>query len=204
MRRYSEMEGEQVVRTARAAIELFLRSPNVGRRIIVESLKGYGSPNGVFVTISHYPTRSMRGRAGIYGTGKRMGELVVDAATGAAFMDPRAVPVSLAEVGHMTVEVDILSDFEEIRSSGRGKMIKVRLGRDGLCIRYGVKSAILLPSFPKEHGLGKAGFFEEACRQIGIQKDLWMQPRVRLFRFETQRFAEEEPDGRVRETKGGK
>jgi uncharacterized protein (TIGR00296 family) len=201
VRRYSEIEGEQIVRAARAAIELFLRSPNLNRQMLVESLKGFGSPNGVFVTIYHYPTMGIRGRMGIHGTGKHMGELVVDAAIGAAFMDPHVVPVSLSESPHMTVEVEIIDDFEDIKSSGKGKLMKMKMGRDGLCISYGVKSALLMPSFPGEHKLNKVGFFEAACRTIGIQKDLWMQAKIKVSRFETQIFAEEEPDGRVREVR---
>jgi uncharacterized protein (TIGR00296 family) len=196
------MDGEQMVRAARAAIELQLRSPRLTTGMLIESLAGISSPNGVFVTIFHYPTRAIRGRMGIYGTGKTMGELVVEAALGAAFMDPHVIPVSLSESSHMTVEVEILSAFEDIRSSGKGKMIKVKMGRDGLGIRYGIKRAVLLPSYPSEHNLDKKGFFEAACREIGIQKDLWKQPKVRLSRFETQAFAEDEPDGTVSEIRG--
>jgi len=204
MRSYSDIEGEQMVRIARAAIELSLRSPNLNKHILFESLSTLGSPNGVFVTIYHYPTLEIRGRAGVHGTGKRMGEQVVDAAIGAAFMNPNAVPVSMGEAVHTVIKVDVLSDFEEIRSSGRGKLIKVKKGRDGLYLRYGFNSAVLLPSFPEEHKLDKVGFFEAACRSVGIQKDLWMQPKIRISRFETQAFVEEEPDGRVRKSNGPK
>lgn len=200
-RQYSDIEGEEIVRVARAAIELFLRSPNLNRNMLVDSLKGFGTPNGVFVTIYHYPTMSVRGRMGIYGTGKHMGELIVDAAIGAAFMDPHVVPVSLSENVHIVVEVEVLSDFEEIRSTGKGKLIKIKMGRDGLHVKYGVKSALLLPSFPKEKKLDKVSFFEASCKAIGIGKDMWTQPKVKVFRFETQAFAEEEPDGRVRPVK---
>ncbi|MDE1865192.1 MAG: TIGR00296 family protein [Candidatus Micrarchaeota archaeon] len=201
MRQYSETEGEQIVRGARAAIELFLRSPNLDRNMLVESLKGLGSPNGVFVTVLHYPTRELRGRMGIHGARKHIGELVVDAAIAAGFEDPKFVPVSLNESSHMTVEVDILSDFELIKSSGKGKLIKVKMGRDGIYIKYGFKSAVLLPSFPEENNLDKTGFFEAACKAVGIQKDLWMQPNIKLYRFRAQGFAETEPDGRVIEIK---
>jgi uncharacterized protein (TIGR00296 family) len=201
MRTYSEIEGEQVVRAARATIELIIRSPNLNKKMLIDSLNGYGSPNGVFVTILHYPTRELRGRMGLEGTGKHMGEQVVEAAIGAAFMDPHVVPVSLSESGHIIVEVDLLSDFHRIKSSGKGKLIHVKLGRDGLFIKYGVKTAVLLPSFPHEHKLNKTQFFEAACRSIGIQKDLWTQPKIEIYRFETQTFAELEPDGKIREVK---
>ena len=201
MRQYSEIEGEQIVRAARAAIELFLRSPKLDRRLLMESLRDLGTVNGVFVTVLHYPTRTLRGRMGIYGTNGHIGVQVVMAAVAAAFEDQKFVPVSLRENEHIIVEVDILSEFEEIRSSGKGKLIKVKLGRDGLYIKYGFKSAVLLPSFPEENRLDKTGFFEAACRAVGIQKDLWMQPRVKLSRFQTQCFGEVEPDGRVKEIK---
>ena len=201
MQQYSEGEGEQIVRAARAAIELFLRSPSLDKNMLVNSLKGLGKPNGVFVTILHYPTREIRGRMGIYGTGKHMGELVVDAALAAAFEDPKFVPISLKESDHITVEVDIISDFEEIKSSGKGKLIKVKMGRDGLYVKYGFKNSLLLPSFPIESKLDKTGFFEALCQKVGISKDHWMQPNVKVFRFETKSFAEEEPDGKIVEVK---
>ncbi len=193
------MEGERIVRAARAAIELFLRSPKLDRSMLVKSLGSMESPHGVFVTIMHYPTRTLRGRMGIYGEKKRTGELVVDASIAAAFEDQKYLHVSLNECGHMVVEVDLMSNFEEIKSSGKGKLIKTKLGRDGLYIKYGFKSAVLLPSFAEENKLNKVQLFEAACRAVGIQKDLWMQPNVKISRFQTQRFAEMEPDGKVRE-----
>jgi uncharacterized protein (TIGR00296 family) len=132
----------------------------------------------------HYPTRELRGRMGIHAAKKHIGEQVVDAAIAAAFEDPKFVPVTLRESGHITVEVDVLSEFEQIKSSGKGKLIKVKMGRDGLYIKYGFKSALLLPSFPQENKMDKTAFFEAACKAVGIQKDLWMQPSVRMFRFE--------------------
>jgi len=199
VRQYSELEGEQIVRAARAAIELFLRSPKLDRTMLMKSLGTMGNPHGVYVTIMHYPTRTLRGRMGIHGSERHMGELVVDAAIAAAFEDPKYVHVSLNECNHMVVEVDIISEFEQIKSSGKGKLIKVKLGRDGLYIKYGFKSAVLLPSFAEENKLNKVQLFEAACKAVGIQKDLWMQPNVKISRFQTQRFAEMEPDGKVRE-----
>ena len=198
MRAYSEIEGEQIVRLARAAIELSIRSPHIDMDMLTSPLSRYGASDGAFVTLYHYPAGGIRNRVGVQKAGARIADLVVNAALGVAFKDPKAVPVSIGEFGHLVVTVDIISDMEEIKAEGRARLMKMKIGRDGIYIKYGIKSVLLLPSFPEENRLSKESFFQAACRMIGLDGDFWMQPKVKVCRFETQAFAEEEPDGRVR------
>ena len=68
----------------------------------------------MFVTLEHYPTKALRGCIGFPRAVAPIGEAVIDAATAAAFEDPRFVPVSHKELDRLLVEVSVLTSPEEI------------------------------------------------------------------------------------------
>jgi len=60
---------------------------------------------------------------------------------------------------------------------------------------------LLLPTVAVEQKWGKKRFLEETCRKAGLHENYWAQQNVRLYKFETQVFTEESPDGNVIEEK---
>ena len=64
MTKYSLDEGRRLVSAARSSIELFLKDPRFEPEMIKSTLKEFSKPDGVFVTLRHYPNEVVRGHAG--------------------------------------------------------------------------------------------------------------------------------------------
>lgn len=125
---------------------------------------------------------------------------VVDSAASAAISDTRFRPVSPGELDRIAVEVTVLSEPEEIRAAEPSqRVLHVRVGRDGLIVRSGRGSGLLLPQVPVEYGWGPREFLERTCEKAGLGPDSWMDPAVTVERFEGRAFAEDGPGGPVSE-----
>jgi hypothetical protein len=196
---YTLQEGTELVTAARSAIELYLTNPNFNKRMIMESIKKFTDKKGVFVTLEHYPTRTLRGCIGFPMPVASVCDELVEAALAAAFEDPRFVSVSKPELEHLVAEVSILSEQKELMGAAAAREKEVVIGKDGLVVRYGVHSGLLLPIVAVEQGWDAKQFLEEACLKAGLPKGYWSQPNVKIYKFETQVFREESPNGRVTE-----
>ncbi|MDE1871519.1 MAG: TIGR00296 family protein [Candidatus Micrarchaeota archaeon] len=194
-------EGERLVKAARYAIELFIINPNFEKEVVSSTLEEFGRPYGVFVTLEHYPTRSLRGCIGFPRAIAPLGESLVDAAIAAAFEDPRFVSVSKKELDDLLVEVSVLSSPVLITGGERKRLDSVKVGRDGLMVEYGMQSGLLLPIVAVEQGWDRKRFLEETCVKAGMHRNYWSQPKLKLYKFETQLFREEKPGGKVLEVK---
>ncbi len=201
MKKLTLKEGEDLVRAARNAIELELKNPYFKKNVVYESVKHFGEPSGVFVTIYHYPTSTLRGCIGFPRPVKSLGQAVVDASIAASFEDPRFVPVSHNEFAELIVEVSVLSEMEQIQGSPEERLKAVKVGRDGLLIEYGMYSGLLLPEVAVEENWDAEQFLEGVCEKAGIPEGYWKQRNVRLYKFTAQVFKESEPNGRVYEVK---
>ncbi len=188
-----------MVKAARNAIELYLRNPHFSKNLVKSSIEHRNEYYGVFVTLEHYPTRTLRGCIGFPRAIEPIKSSLVEAALSAAFDDPRFVPVSVHELDSLVVEVSILSEPKETRKDLKSRLKEVEVGRDGLLVEYGFYSGLLLPIVPVEEKWGKEQFLEETCIKAGLPADYWKRPDVKLYKFETQIFREEEPGGNVRE-----
>jgi uncharacterized protein (TIGR00296 family) len=197
MKIYSLEEGSQLVRAARSSIELFLMSPNFDKDMVKSTLHQFEKSHGLFVTLEHYPTRELRGCIGFPYATAPLQELLVDAAIGAAFEDPKFISISKKELDHMLVEVSILSKPVLLEGGESRRLKGIKIPGDGIMVEYGHYRGVLLPMVAVEKKLTKRGFLEEACRKAGIHANYWSQPNVKLYRFEAQTFREEEPNGRV-------
>ncbi len=194
---YSLAQGEKLVKAARLAIEMRIASPHFSRYMLSDYTKGFNEKYGIFVTLEHYPTRTLRGCIGfLYGTSE-IGKLVVDAAVAAAFEDPRFVPISAKEIGELTVEVSILSGQEALGKSAQSRKRNLKIGTHGLIIEYGHYRGLLLPNVATEQHFTKEKFLECVCEKAGIPRTYWMQPNVSLYSFESQIFREEAPNGKI-------
>ncbi len=197
---YSIHDGEILVRAARNSIELFLKSPRFENTMIERHIERFTEHRGVFVTIEHYPTMSLRGCIGFPRPMAPLKELVIEAAIAAATEDPRFVPLSHHELGESVIEVSILHQPELIsETTAKGRLNTVRVGRDGLIIHYGFKSGLLLPVVPMDEKWNAEQFLRGVCAKAGLNEDAWKNPDISLYKFTAQVFKESEPEGRVEE-----
>ena len=201
---YSLEDGRTLVRAARSAIELHIRSPRFDREIVERHISRFGAPSGVFVTIEHYPTMTLRGCIGFPNPTGPLNKRLVEAAIAASSEDARFAPVSHRELEEIVIEVSILTNPEAIKQrTEKGRLREIRIGRDGLIIRYGFKSGILLPDVPAKEGWSKEEFLQNVCMKAGLRADAWKRPEIELCRFTAQVFREMEPSGRIEDLKIG-
>jgi uncharacterized protein (TIGR00296 family) len=197
---YSVDDGSMLVKAARNTIELYLKSPKFSRYMIEKYLKGFESSSGVFVTLEHHPTMTLRGCIGFPNPVGPLKKLLIEAAIGAAFEDPRFAPLSEQELGETVVEVSVLTKPELIdQSSASGRMKEIKVGRDGLMIKYGYKTGLLLPIVAVQELWNKEEFLKNLCLKAGLAEDAWKRPEIDLYKFSTQVFKEKEPAGAVEE-----
>lgn len=194
---YNLGHGEQLVKAARNCVELFIMNPRFNKALIIETLEGFEKRHGVFVTLEHYPTSEPRGSMGFARPVAPLSESLVDATIAAAFEDPAHVPVSKPELEHMIVRVNVLSTPVQVKGGEGARLKAIKVPRDGLMIEYGLRSGTILPIVAYEKKWDKKRLLEETSKRAGLHSDYWMQPNVKLFRFESQVFAEESPYGRI-------
>ncbi|MFH1835475.1 MAG: TIGR00296 family protein [Methanobacteriota archaeon] len=193
-------EGARILAFAREVIELDLKGlraddPEGLDDLLLEN-------RGVFVTLDSYPSGSLRGCIGYPEPVMALGKAVRDSALSAALKDPRFPSVKADEMESITVEVSVLTEPQKVRVEKPLEYpSKIKVGRDGLIIRKGWQSGLLLPQVPVEHGWDEKEFLSHTCGKAGLPPDEWLAEGVQIFSFQAQVFSEKEPHGEVEEKK---
>ncbi len=188
-----------LVRLAREAIENYLRTSTRMKtpKIEDEELK---ENRGVFCTLKRYPDHSLRGCIGFPYPIRPLVDAVIDASISAAVEDPRFPPLMLNELTKIVIELSILTVPEKIYITTESDADKlIRIGKDGLIVKWGPFSGLLLPQVAVEEGWNSREFLSHTCWKAGLPLDMWLREDVEVYRFQAQIFQEEEPEGRVLE-----
>ncbi len=196
---YSLEDGAILVRAARNAIELSIRSPRFDLNSIRRAMSGFTQDYDLTVSLYYYPTNESRGSFGVLMHGRQVGKVLVDHALSAAFNDARHVPVSDRDIDDIVVEVCITSKPVLLKSISRRRAIKA--GREGVILRYGTHMSVVTPEEARSKGWNAEQMLEHACAVAGISKHHWKQPNVRLYKFEVQMFKETSPNGEIVEVR---
>jgi uncharacterized protein len=197
---YSLEEGKELVYHARHVVESVTTSPRFNKKVLQEHLYKFTQRHGLFVTIEFYPTKALRGCIGFPQPIGPVSQLLVDAAFAAATEDPRFVPVSKNELEHLIFEVSILTEPQEIKAKSPSAIPKqIKIGRDGLIVRYGYRSGLLLPIVAVEEKWDEEQFLDNVCIKAGLPEHTWKSHDVPISKFSTQVFREKEPKGEVEE-----
>lgn len=194
-------EGTFLVRLARQAIVTALQTGTV-LTPPPQTPKSLQEHRGAFVTLHRVMEgeKLLRGCIGVPLPVKPLSEAVVEAALGAAFRDPRFPGLQEDELDHVTVEVSILTPPQLVGVSDPLEYpAKIRVGQDGLLVEGEWGRGLLLPQVAVEHQLDATTFLEQACLKAGLPKDAWRKGTIRLHTFQAQIFAEETPNGPVKE-----
>ncbi len=195
--------GTVAVRLARRAVETATGPalPDDAARLL-EGLalpSIFDEPRGAFTTLKLHPSGRLRGCIGFPLPAFPLGVAVARSAAAAATEDPRFPPVSSEEAGRLTVEVSILTPPERLPARRpRDRVQDVRVGRDGLVVRWGGADGLLLPQVALEERWGAEEFLAETCLKAGLPADAWLRPDAQVFRFGSTVFAERSPRGPVR------
>lgn len=190
----SDADGQRLVEVARQAVTQYLQTGNIHPTISLES-----PMMGVFVTLhalSNEGEETLRGCIGYPSGQERLYDGVVRAAIAAATEDPRFETVTLAELATIIFEVSVLTPLERImveRPVDRKQ--HVRVGTDGLVIKYKECAGLLLPQVPYEQGWNVDDFLAGICHKAGLPSDKWMDHRAELYRFQALVYKEKSPAG---------
>ena len=193
----SNKEGEQLVKLARKAVLKYLGEPV---DIDIESLERLSQKTGVFVTLTSVRSREeqLRGCIGFPLSEKKLYQSVIEAAIAAATQDPRFTPVEKPELASIIFEVSVLTPPEEIRAQNPNEFPNyIKLGRDGLILRWKYGTGLLLPQVPIELKWDIYEYLANICFKAGAPPDVWLMPESKLYRFQAIIYKESVPNGAV-------
>jgi len=191
----SDQDGKTIVKTARATVTEYLKT---GKKInLHEDFKSKFSYNsGVFVTLNK--KENLRGCIGFPTPVKKLYQSLVDAAIASATEDPRFPQVQYEELNEISFEVTILTPPEEVKVTNPLEYTsKIKVGRDGLIVKWEFGSGLLLPQVPVEYGWNEEEFLNHTCEKAGAPFDCWKRKSTIVLQFEGIVFKETKPNGNV-------
>jgi len=191
----SDEDGEILVKTARSVVIEYVKIEK--RLTLLEDFKSKFSYNsGVFVTLNK--AEDLRGCIGFPTPERKLYQSLVDAAIASATQDPRFPPVRYEELSDICFEVTVLTPPEEISVENTLEYpTKIRVGRDGLIVRWEFGTGLLLPQVPVEYGWNEEEFLNHTCEKAGAPQDCWKRKSTKILRFEGIVFREASPNGKV-------
>ncbi len=193
--KFSNEDGEILVKTARQVVTEYLKNrTKINLEQTFESNFSYNS--GVFVTLNN--SMGLRGCVGFALPDKKLYNALVDAAISAATEDPRFPPVTAKELEEITFEVTVLTPPEVIHVLDTVEYpSRIKVGKDGLMVKHGSNSGLLLPQVPVEYSWTEEEFLGYTCEKAGLPRDCWKDKETEVQKFEGIVFKEETPNGRV-------
>jgi hypothetical protein len=129
---------------------------------------GAQQKRGVFVTLKK--RGDLRGCIGRMIPDKPLHELVGAVALQSALEDPRFRPVTLEELQDLEIEISVLTPMAPVPNADH-----IIVGRDGVLIRKGGRSAVFLPQVAPEQGWGRDDMLEHLCRKAGLPPGSWKE-----------------------------
>ena len=191
----SNDDGHVLVKTARIIVTQYLKN-GTKPKLEKEFTDNFSFKSGVFVTLN--TTLGLRGCIGYPLPDKLLFSALEDAVISAATKDPRFPAVKSKELDSITFEVTILTPPEKIVVSKPEEYLsKIKIGRDGLIVKHGFYSGLLLPQVPVEYGWNEKEFLEYTCEKAGLPKNYWKNSETEIQKFEGIVFKEENPNGIV-------
>ncbi|HZA47726.1 MAG TPA: TIGR00296 family protein [Nitrososphaera sp.] len=191
----SLIEGAQLVRLARIAVEKYLQES-----VIIKSERDTQEKTGVFVTLNYVTTSRkeyLRGCIGFPLPEKPLYQGVVEAAIAAATEDPRFPPLDMQELDNIIFEISVLTPPEQITVSPANYGKEIQIGRDGLILHWRFGSGLLLPQVPVELKWDVEEYLANICYKAGAPPDVWLDANSKLYKFQATVFKEVEPKGEI-------
>ena len=191
----SEKDGQILVKTARMVVADYLKNGSkteLGKKF----QEDFSFNSGVFVTLNN--SLGLRGCIGYPLPDKKLFNALEEAAISAATEDPRFPPVKFEELDSIIFEVTVLTPPTKIEvSDSQEYLSKIKIGQDGLIVKYGYNSGLLLPQVPVEYGWNEKEFLEYTCEKAGLPKEYWQKKDVEILKFEGIVFKEKDPNGEI-------
>ena len=139
---------------------------------------------GVFVTLKKHG--DLRGCIGRMIPDRPLATLVGAMALQAAFEDPRFRPVTLEEVPKLEIEISVLTPMKQVSGPD-----EIMVGRDGVLLQKGTRSAVFLPQVAPEQGWQRDEMLDNLARKAGLPDKAWREG-ARFSTFQALVFSEAE------------
>ena len=156
----------------RKALLAFARE-SVSRAVLTQTAplaRGFGAnleqKRAVFVTLRE--RGELRGCIGQTEAQMPLSQAVGAMAIQAAFMDPRFRPVVSSELADIDIEISVLTRLKPIP-----KAADIVVGRDGVLLTKGGKSALFLPQVAVEEHWGLSTMLDNLCLKAGLAGGCW-------------------------------
>ncbi|MFZ8936676.1 MAG: TIGR00296 family protein [Nitrosopumilaceae archaeon] len=191
----TDNDGQNLVKSARKIVTEFLKD---GTRLSLpkDFQEKFSFKSGVFVTLNN--PLGLRGCIGYPLPDKKLFNALEDASIAAATEDPRFPSVKFEELDSITFEVTVLTPPKKIEVNEPSEYpSKIHVGQDGLIVKFGYNSGLLLPQVPVEYGWNEKEFLEYTCEKAGLPKEYWKKKEIEIKKFQGIVFKEKEPLGEI-------
>ena len=184
----SENSGKFLVQLAKDVIRSELKEEVI--LIPPEYPKELDQRAGIFVTLFRKVEgfRQLRGCIGLPYPEKSLVDGCVQAALG-VMNDDRFPKLSLEDAENMEIEISVLSEpAKMVVEKPEQYLEKIEIGKDGLIIKKGIMSGLLLPQVAVEQGWSTEQYLKNLCIKAGLSENTWLDPSAEVYRFKTQIF----------------
>ncbi len=183
MQELNSKHGAILVKLARSVIGEALGGPHTS----LPANSPFADWRATFVTI--YRGDILHGCMGSLEAHRSLAQDVTDNAVAAALRDPRAVPLVLADVDALAIEISVLSPLVRLSCADEAAAIAALLpDRDGVVLRYGQKQATFLPqvwkTLPNPHD-----FLRELRQKARMPPDFWHKD-LEIYCYRVEKFVD--------------
>ena len=175
-----EKQKERLLKIARSSIEGYLKKGKIVK--FEESDPLLIKKQGAFVTLTK--EGKLRGCIGSMVGVMPLYETIAKMAIEAAVRDPRFPSLQMDELSKIHIEISVLSELKLIDDVN-----EIKVGRDGILIRKGFSSGVLLPQVAAEYGWDRTTFLEQTSRKAGLPPDAYKEG-AQIYIFTAQIFGE--------------
>lgn len=194
----SKPDGIELVKLVRQTVANYFKN----RELTIKETK-FKQKRGVFISIHIHPDHKLRGCIGYPYPNLSLGEALQRAAISAAFQDTRFLPLSEDELKDVVFEVSVLTEPTLIKVKDPKEYLKkIEISEDGLIMECNLHKGLLLPQVPLqfEPKWDVETFLENTCMKSGLLPDMWLDTKVKIYKFQCQIFKEKTPSGQIIQT----
>ena len=185
----ARLDSEDVKKLGAKAHDVFFENRKSEDFLVIkvsdEIKKRFSDKKGVFVTITE--NGELRGCIGYIEPIFSLWKAILNAATGAAFSDPRFMPLAEGEYENLKFEVSVLTEPELIKAPYEEN---IEIGKHGLIVEQDGFKGLLLPQVAPEWKWNKRQFLEHTCIKAGLDKDAYKNKETKVYKFGCEVFEE--------------
>jgi uncharacterized protein (TIGR00296 family) len=192
-------DGEIFIAAAREAIKIYLGTHKIVTPEPLQNEPRYQCKLGCFVTLKQDDDEnSLRGCIGFPEPIYKLSQALTEASVHCATQDPRFEPITLSELNSLIIEVSVLSrpTLIEVKSP-KDLPSHIKIGKDGLIMRWSFGSGLLLPQVATEQKWDAEEYLTNLSMKAGAMPDQWLVPGTMVLKFQAQVFKELSPKGKV-------